>query len=178
MFAYPADEFADRPRLVKDNPSLSRIKNLDAHFPVVDMHKIGVLYVGPGQTTQNEILSNVDGSQNYTRFLHGLGRVVKLEGQKDIPTGLDTVSGENGRYTYAFWDDIHIASFHIATLMPNLPHEPDFANKHKCIGNDYVRIVFNDSGQDYRFDTISTAFQYCNIVISPHTTVASRTHDE
>lgn len=42
-------------------------------IPVVDLHKVGVVYVGPGQTTEAEILSNRSGSPAYERFLESLG---------------------------------------------------------------------------------------------------------
>ena len=35
------------------------------------------------------------------------------------------------------------------------------------IGNDYVTIVYNDSGQEYNFGTIKGQFNYVSIVIEP-----------
>ena len=41
-----------------------------------EAHKIGVLYVGPGQANDEQaILSNPFGSLRYTDFLHGLGKI-------------------------------------------------------------------------------------------------------
>lgn len=181
VYPYESASILNTARLVTDAGSLRTIKNIDVNNPPVDIHKVAVLYVGAGQTQQEEILGNIDGSANYTRFLHNLGRVVKLRGQKDIPTGLDTSDEAlHGTYTYAWWDDVSILAFHVATLMPNLPlSEGDrpYLNKSAPIGNDHVRVVFNDSGQDYAFDTLKTDFQFCNIVISPHTAGTSRTHD-
>ena len=65
------------------------------------------------------------------------------------------------------WDDIGQILFHTATLMPN-GDDPYCTSKKAHIGNDYVRIVWNDSGKPYRFDTLSTQFQFVNIVIEPH----------
>lgn len=42
-------------------------------IPVVDLHKIGVVYVGPGQTSESDILSNESGSPAYEKFLASLG---------------------------------------------------------------------------------------------------------
>ena len=80
--------------------------------------------------------------------------------------GLDP--DEDGEYAYAWWDDIGQILYHTATLMPNHPHEPHFNNKKRHIGNDLVRIIWNDSGMPYRFDTLATQFQFVNIVIEPH----------
>ena len=37
--------------------------------------QVGVLYVGPGQTSEKEVLSNTSGSLRYHSFLDALGEV-------------------------------------------------------------------------------------------------------
>jgi tuberous sclerosis 2 len=136
-------------------------------LPVIDTHKVGIMYVAPGQTHELEILGNNHGSPAYTRFLEGIGRLITLRGQLDVYAGgLDP--DEDGEYAYAWWDDIGQILYHTATLMPNHEHDPQFNNKKRHIGNDLVRIVWNDSGVPYRFDTLLTQFQFVNIVIEPH----------
>lgn len=135
-------------------------------MPVIDTHKVGIMYVAPGQTQEVEILQNSHGSPAYTRFLEGLGRLINLRGQLDVyGGGLDP--DEDGEYAYAWWDDIGQVLFHTATLMPSNLDE-NCTNKKRHIGNDYVRIVWNDSGTLYKFDTLSTQFQFVNIVIESH----------
>ncbi|KAJ7671924.1 hypothetical protein B0H17DRAFT_1084649 [Mycena rosella] len=153
-------QLIDTPTLAKFFASLDRI-------PVIDTHKVGIMYVAPGQTTELEILSNTHGSPAYTRFLEGIGRLINLRGQLDVYAGgLDP--DEDGEYAYAWWDDIGQILYHTATMMPSNPHDPQFTNKKRHIGNDFVRIVWNDSGKPYRFDTLNTQFQFVNIVIEPH----------
>ena len=137
-------------------------------IPVIDTHKVGIMYVAPGQTTEAEILRNAHGSPAYTRFLEGLGRLINLRGQLDVYAGgLDP--DEDGEHAYAWWDDIGQILYHTATMMPPpSENDPGCTNKKRHIGNDYVRIVWNDSGLPYRFDTLSTQFQFVNIVIEPH----------
>ncbi len=136
-------------------------------MPVIDTHKVGIMYVAPGQTHEQEILGNDHGSPAYTRFLEGIGRLITLCGQVDVYAGgLDP--DEDGEYAYAWWDDIGQILYHTATLMPNHEHDPQFNYKKRHIGNDLVRIVWNDSGVPYRFDTLLTQFQFVNIVIEPH----------
>ncbi|KAF7367498.1 Rap-GAP domain-containing protein [Mycena sanguinolenta] len=150
----------ESPNLPKFFTSLDRI-------PVIDTHKVGIMYVAPGQTTELEILRNTHGSPAYTRFLEGIGRLINLRGQVDVYAGgLDP--DEDGEYAYAWWDDIGQILYHTATMMPSKPHDPQFTNKKRHIGNDFVRIVWNDSGKPYRFDTLNTQFQFVNIVIEPH----------
>ncbi|KAJ3555438.1 hypothetical protein NM688_g2576 [Phlebia brevispora] len=124
------------------------------------------MYVAPGQTKEREILGNTHGSPAYTHFLEGLGRLIDLRGQVDVYAGgLDP--DEDGEYAYAWWDDIGQILYHTATLMP-AGEGDNYNNKKRHIGNDYVRIVWNDSGSKYAFDTLSTQFQFVNIVIEPH----------
>lgn len=152
---------------VVDTSSLpSFFRTLD-RMPVIDTHKVGIMYVAPGQTHERDILGNNHGSPAYTRFLEGIGRLITLRGQVDVYVGgLDP--DEDGEYAYAWWDDIGQILYHTATLMPNHEHDPHFNYKKRHIGNDLVRIVWNDSGRPYRFDTLSTQFQFVNIVIEPH----------
>lgn len=44
--------------------------------------------------------------------------------------------------------------FHVATLMPNNSTDPECNEKRKHIGNDYVSIVYNESGEDFLIQTI------------------------
>lgn len=44
--------------------------------------------------------------------------------------------------------------FHVATAMPCSPKDPSCNEKRKYIGNDYVSIVYNDSGADFNIHTI------------------------
>ena len=52
--------------------------------------------------------------------------------------------------------------------MPNHPEDVHCNYKKRHIGNDLVRVVWNDSGVAYKFDTLTTEFQFINIVIEPH----------
>lgn len=138
--------------------------------PVIDTLKIAVLYVGPGQTNETEILSNIDGSPLYLDFLSGLGRLIRLKGQVDIFVGgLDRSDDNDGEYAYAWWDDLTQTVFHCPTMMPNLENNPERSNKKRLVGNDFIKIVYNDSGSEFAFDTIKTSFNMINIVIAPHT---------
>ncbi|KAG5728220.1 hypothetical protein E4T56_gene19037 [Termitomyces sp. T112] len=167
LSAYPDHANTSHLRAVADNAAVKKYTaNLD-RIPVIDTHKVGILYVAPGQTEEAEILRNTHGSPAYTRFLEGLGRLINLRDQLDVYAGgLDP--DEDGEYAYAWWDDIGQVLYHTATMMPTVDHDPLCTNKKRHIGNDYVRIVWNDSGHPYRFDTLATQFQFVNIVIEPH----------
>ncbi|KAJ9125277.1 hypothetical protein QFC22_000232 [Naganishia vaughanmartiniae] len=176
LSAYPYISVdAPRGRLIPpdDRKLQVMIRNLD-YIPIIDSHCIAVLYVGPGQKDEVDIFGNTDGSPAFLTFMAGLGRLIRLRGQKDVYTGgLDTNSDEDGEYAYAWWDDLSQTIFHAPHLMPNRPAiegQKDFYSyKKRHVGNDYVHVVFNDSGEDYRFDTVSTQFRFVNLIISAHT---------
>ncbi|KAF9238338.1 hypothetical protein BU15DRAFT_88402 [Melanogaster broomeanus] len=155
-------------RIIDESALPALFRNLD-RTPVIDTHKVGIMYVAPGQTHELDILRNTHGSPAYTRFLEGIGRLINLRGQVDVYAG-GLNADEDGEYAYAWWDDIGQVLYHTATMMPNADDDAYCVNKKRHIGNDYVRIVWNDGGRPYRFDTLATQFQFVNIVIEPHST--------
>ncbi|KAJ2159276.1 Tuberous sclerosis 2-like protein [Coemansia sp. RSA 552] len=149
--------------------AVARSLRIFDNTPNVDTHKVSVAYVGPGQTTEREILLNQQGSPAYWNFLRGLGDIMRLGGMKDFSAGLDT-SGQDsdGRYTIGWRDLITKLIFHVGTLMPAQEgREEQIVRKKAHMGNDYVHIVFNESGKDYEFDTIASQFNFVQIIVTP-----------
>ncbi|KKZ66618.1 hypothetical protein EMCG_07732 [[Emmonsia] crescens] len=141
---------------------------------IVDGHKIGVIYIGEGQTKEAEILANVAGSPDYDYFLSGLGTKVPIKDAKFNTQGLH--SDHDGEYTYAWRDRVTEIIYHVATMMPtDLESDPQCVNKKRHIGNSFVNIIFNRSNLAFNFDTISSQFNFVNIVISPASRI-SPTH--
>ena len=65
---------------------------------------------------------------------------------------------------------LHLAPqvvYHTATLMPNDCHDPQSNKKKRHIGNDYVAIVYNESGHPYTMGTVKGQFIYAVIVVEP-----------
>ncbi|XP_046387021.1 tuberin [Ischnura elegans] len=159
---------SEKPILVPSNSKMAKIglRNLD-YIPPYETHKIGVIYVGPGQAnSEAEILQNQFGSLRYAEFLQRLGTIVRLS---DIDPhtfflgGLDR-NGNDGKFTYIWQDDVTQIVFHVATLMTTTER---FIEKKKHIGNDYVTIVYNESGEDYNIQTVKGQFNYACVVIQP-----------
>lgn len=169
---------AFKPVLLPDEEAVDRAIRLFDKASTVDGHKVGVIYVGEGQQKEEEILANVSGSVDYVTFLNGLGSLTKLKGATFNTQGLDREYGSDGEYTFCWRDRVSEIVFHVTTQMPtNLVRDPQCVNKKKHIGNDYVNIIFNDSGLPFRFDTFASDFNYVNIVITPEsraTFLASR----
>ncbi|XP_020024959.1 tuberin isoform X13 [Castor canadensis] len=152
------------------NESFERSVQLLDQIPSYDTHKIAVLYVGEGQSgSELAILSNEHGSYRYTEFLTGLGRLIELKDcqpDKVYLGGLD-VCGEDGQFTYCWHDDIMQAVFHIATLMPTKDVDKHRCDKKRHLGNDFVSIVYNDSGEDFTLGTIKGQFNFVHVIITP-----------
>ncbi|XP_055991187.1 tuberin isoform X2 [Sorex fumeus] len=152
------------------NESFERSVQLLDQIPSYDTHKIAVLYVGEGQSTNElAILSNEHGSYRYTEFLMGLGKLIELKDcqpDKVYLGGLD-VGGEDGQFTYCWHDDIMQAVFHIATLMPTKDGDRHRCDKKRHLGNDFVSIVYNDSGEDFKLGTIRGQFNFVHVIITP-----------
>ncbi|KAK3815182.1 MAG: hypothetical protein J3Q66DRAFT_314331 [Benniella sp.] len=167
LASYPDIMAREVPILLADDDSTNRALGVLDRTPVVDFHKIGVLYVGKGQSKESEILSNTHGTSEYTKFLTGLGSLVRLKGAKIYTGGLDLEMDLDGEYAYSHHDEITQVIFHVATMMPNHPHDTNFDFKKRHIGNDWVTVVFNESGADYDFGTISGQFNFITLVVTP-----------
>merc|ERR1712117_975081 len=119
LFQGAGGQGGEKPLLLPQTSSVERsLMVLDKIF-CCETHKVGVLYVGPGQENDEKaIFSNQFGSIRYSKFLSGLGSLV------------DTTTTDPGR-----------------VYMGGLKKSLDKKKMH--IGNDYVAIVYNESGQPY-----------------------------
>ncbi|RMZ86148.1 hypothetical protein DV737_g209, partial [Chaetothyriales sp. CBS 132003] len=151
--------------LPEDDPIFSRaIRTFDRN-PTIDSVKAGVLYVGPGQDQQDQILANQRGSASYDSFLSLLGTKVSLKSPCGLfnPQGLEYPT--DGEWTVAWCDRTTEIVFLVPTMMPPDPEGEQQRFSH--VGNAYVNIIFNESGKPWKLDTLKTAFSYVNIVITP-----------
>jgi hypothetical protein len=150
-----------------DDAMRRAIAVFDRNF-TVDGHKVGVIYIGENQTQEVEILANIMGSSDYTDFLSGLGTLTKLKGATFNTQGLDRSADTDGEYAFCWRDRVTEIVFHVTTQMPtDLEHDPQCSGKKRHIGNDFVNIIFNNSGLPFKFDTFPSQFNYVNIVITP-----------
>ncbi|KAM8842478.1 tuberin isoform 1-T2 [Synchiropus picturatus] len=161
---------ANKPLLLPKTQVIERAVKVLDQMPPYDTHKIGVVFVGAGQVSNEvAILSNEYGSNRYAALLTGLGKLIHLKDcdpDQIFLGGLDQY-GDDGEFTYCWHDDIMQAIFHIATLMPNRESDKGCCNKKRHIGNDFVVVVYNDSGEDYKLGTIKGQFNFVEVIIKP-----------
>ncbi|KAJ4145498.1 hypothetical protein LMH87_004347 [Akanthomyces muscarius] len=159
---------AARPIALPDDDAVDRAIRVFDRSSSLDGHKVGVIYIGEGQTDEAEILANVSGSSDYIEFLNNLGTLTRLRGATFNTQGLDREYDTDGEYTFCWRDRVTEIVFHVTTQMPtNLERDPSCTLKKRHIGNDFVNIIFNDSGNPFRFDTFPSQFNFVNIVITP-----------
>lgn len=151
-----------------EDDSIKRAISVFDRYDTVDGYKVGVIYVANGQSDERSILSNDRGSALFECFLKGLGTKVSLKGAEFNSQGLDRSDDLDGTHTYAWRDRITEIVYHVPTMMPtNLDTDPNCVNKKRHVGNDYVNIIWNESGLPYNVDTIPSQFNCVNIVIVP-----------
>ncbi|XP_021202849.2 probable Rho GTPase-activating protein CG5521 isoform X1 [Bombyx mori] len=138
---------------------LRELRNLDAQR-CRETHKVAVIYVGKGQETRNEILSNRCGSPAYEAFLAALAWEVELESHVGFTGGLrGGGAGVSAPYAATLTFE---ALFHVATRMP--ADTPDaILNKTRHLGNDEVHVVWSEHWRPYKRDTLPT--QFCDVLI-------------
>jgi len=168
MSPIPQTFDAVRPIPLPEDETIDRAIRMFDRNSTLDGHKVGVIYIGEGQTDEKEILANVSGSSDYVEFLNGLGTLTKLKGATFNTQGLDRVRDSDGQYTFCWRDRVTEIVFHVTTQMPtNLELDAACIAKKQHIGNDFVNIIFNDSGLPFRFNTFPSEFNFVYIVISP-----------
>ena len=157
-----------RPIPLPDDEATRRAISMFDRNSTVDGHKVGIIYIGEGQTNEVEILSNVIGSEDFTSFLSQIGTLTRLKGASFNTQGLDRELDMDGEFTFCWRDRVTEIIFHIPTMMPtDKERDPQCINKKRHTGNDFVNIIFNNSGLAFRFDTFPSEFNYVNIVITP-----------
>ena len=168
--AFPTPTVMQPIPVPEDDITRRAIGNFD-RTDIVDGHRIGIVYIGNGQTKEADILANTSGSADYEHLLSGLGTKVSLRNPQFNPQGL--YADTDGEFTYAWRDRVTEIVYHVATMMPtDFDRDPACINKKRNIGNNHVTIVFNRSNLPFNFDTIPSEFNSINIVITPSSRIA------
>ncbi|PIA18751.1 hypothetical protein COEREDRAFT_38665 [Coemansia reversa NRRL 1564] len=136
--------------------------------PSKETIKVALFYVGPGQWTEAEILSNTyfDTSLSYRTFVESLGWSVDLATFKGFTGKLEHDGSDGKTCPYFIEDEIELV-FHEATSMPTDINDSRQLKKKRHIGNDHVHIIWNESHHNYRAETISGDFGNVQIQIRP-----------
>lgn len=166
MASAATTSLADQPLLLPQEDYVTRALDIFDRVPTVASHKIGVMYVGPGQLTESAYLANTCGSPDFDRLLDGLGYTVSLEPPLRFnPQGLEYP--RDGEKTIAWRDRVAEIVYHVPTLMPTDSDDPQCITKKSHVGNCHVNVIFNRSGTTWEMDHFKSQLNYVNIVIRP-----------
>lgn len=130
--------------------------------------KFGVLFGKKGQITDDDMFSNENGSDNFSRFYASLGSVRPQKGFQGFRGGLDVSNGSTGEelvHTTEFGKEI---VFHVSTLLPYNKRNRQQLERKRHIGNDICVIVYQeDSDTEFHPDNMRSKYTHIYAVVSP-----------
>jgi len=145
---------------------------------ISNQEKIGIFCAVGDQTTEDEFLGNSNSlpiiviiillnhfefilehpSAEFQKFLKFLGEEIVLKGWKNFRGGLDTKENSTGTHSiYTTFKSFELM-FHVATLLPYNPSDPQQVCKKRHIGNDVVVIIFKEN--NIPFDPLAIRSQF------------------
>ncbi|EDR29535.1 rap GTPase-activating protein, putative [Entamoeba dispar SAW760] len=140
---------------------------------IISKYRFGVVYAGPGQSSENEIFANNEPSQAFWKFMNLIASKVTLEGYQNYSGGLDTHTNVTGKESYATQYDNYDCMFHVAPLIPCNNNDEQSLERKRFVGNDVVVVVFKEQlNKDDLFkpETMTSHFTHVYIVVTPSIT--------
>jgi len=139
--------------------------------------KIAVLYAKEGQS-ENEMFSNVKGSEDFEEFIQWLGTSVLLQGWTSYSGGLDTKTCTTGeRSIYTIFKGVEIM-FHVSTMIPFNENDEQQVERKRHLGNDVVVIIFKEGSLPFDPKVIRSHFNSIFVVVSKLPSANSQTYYE
>jgi len=150
----------------KDKGFQKKLMDLD-EFQCVQKFKFGVLYAKEGQTSEEEMFNNENGSPAFDEFLSILGDTVELKNYTGYTAGLDVQYGNTGNTTVVTkWRDYEV-TYHVSTMLPYDKDDIQQIQRKRHIGNDIVCFIFLDGKAKFDPATIVSQFLHVFIVVQP-----------
>ncbi|XP_062368009.1 signal-induced proliferation-associated protein 1 [Cinclus cinclus] len=131
--------------------------------------KVGVLYCRAGQGSEEEMYNNEGPGPAFEQFLVLLGTRVRLRGFGGYRAQLDTRTDSTG--THSLYTTYHgyEVMFHVSTMLPFTPRNPQQLLRKRHIGNDIVTIVFQEPGaRPFSPRALRSHFQHVFLVVRVH----------
>ncbi|XP_052438492.1 signal-induced proliferation-associated 1-like protein 3 isoform X2 [Carassius gibelio] len=139
-------------------------------------HKVGILLCRAGQSSEEEMYNNEEATPAFTAFLELLGETVCLRGFNKYAAQLDTKTDSTGTHSlYTTYQDYEIM-FHVSTMLPYMPNNPQQLLRKRHIGNDIVTIIFQEPGaQPFTPQNIRSHFQHVFVIVHVHNPCSDNT---
>ncbi|XP_028274594.1 signal-induced proliferation-associated 1-like protein 3 isoform X2 [Parambassis ranga] len=139
-------------------------------------HKVGVLLCRAGQSTEEEMYNNEEASPAFSAFLELLGEQVLLKGFTKYAAQLDTKTDSTGTHSlYTSYQGYEVM-FHVSTMLPYMPNNPQQLLRKRHIGNDIVTIIFQEPGAlPFTPQNIRSHFQHVFVIVRVHNPCSENT---
>ncbi|XP_049339710.1 signal-induced proliferation-associated 1-like protein 3 isoform X2 [Astyanax mexicanus] len=139
-------------------------------------HKVGILLCRADQSTEEEMYNNEEATPAFTEFLELLGETVCLRGFSKYAAQLDTKTDSTGTHSlYTTYQGYEIM-FHVSTMLPYMPNNPQQLLRKRHIGNDIVTIIFQEPGAlPFTPQNIRSHFQHVFLIIRVHSPCSDNT---
>ncbi|OZC05198.1 hypothetical protein X798_07817 [Onchocerca flexuosa] len=151
------------------NPSSTRVEDFLVKIdeqPIYTRYKVGVMYCGVCQSTEEQMYNNENGSPAFEEFLDFLGQRVRLKGFDQYKGGLDVRGDTTGTHSIYVKYQAHEIMFHISTLLPFTPSNKQQLARKRHIGNDMVTVIFQEPGAlPFSPITVRSHFQHVFIIV-------------
>eukprot|EP01098_Paradermamoeba_levis_P004302 TRINITY_DN184_c0_g1_i3.p1 TRINITY_DN184_c0_g1~~TRINITY_DN184_c0_g1_i3.p1 ORF type:complete len:412 (+),score=78.23 TRINITY_DN184_c0_g1_i3:416-1651(+) len=150
---------------VKDQNFCTKLLHMEDRL-LIKSYKFGVIYCRAGQTDENDMFSNDEGSPEFEEFLQLLGQKIELKGWKGFRGGLDVDNNTTG--SHSWWTDFHgfEIMFHVSTLLPFSTENRQQLERKRHIGNDVVAIVFQDAATPFSPKILTSKFNHVYAVVA------------
>uniref|UniRef100_A0A3Q1IG96 Signal-induced proliferation-associated 1 like 3 n=1 Tax=Anabas testudineus TaxID=64144 RepID=A0A3Q1IG96_ANATE len=139
-------------------------------------HKVGVLLCRAGQSTEEEMYNNEEASPAFSAFLDLLGENVLLKGFTKYAAQLDTKTDSTGTHSLYTTYQGYEVMFHVSTMLPYMPNNPQQLLRKRHIGNDIVTIIFQEPGAlPFTPQNIRSHFQHVFVIVRVHNPCSENT---
>lgn len=134
-------------------------------------YKFGLIYAAPGQSAEQEFLSNASPSPLCQEFYNIIGTTINLKGYTGYRGGLDVQNDSTG--TMSIVTKIHDVDimFHVSTMLKHVETDSQHLDKKRHIGNDVCVIIFKETNgkkdDEVDLSTFLTQFNHVFIVVTP-----------
>jgi len=109
---------------------------------------------------KTKIFSNETESDDWNEFLDLLGNRVVLKGWSHYSAGLDVKGNTTGTHSlYTNWRGNEIM-FHVSTMLPYHPEDPQKLERKRHVGNDICVVIFQEGNVPYLSTTITSHFNH------------------
>ncbi|XP_036379330.1 signal-induced proliferation-associated 1-like protein 3 isoform X2 [Megalops cyprinoides] len=131
--------------------------------------KVGILLCRAGQSMEEEMYNNEEATPAFRAFLELLGERVCLQGFTKYAAQLDTKTDSTGTHSLYTTYQGYEVMFHVSTMLPYMPNNPQQLLRKRHIGNDIVTIIFQEPGAlPFTPQNIRSQFQHVFVIVRVH----------